>query len=421
MPRDADPDTFGNPDAAALGVTMVVRFGNRAPAPNIDVVFHEANGAVLAIAKTDADGVASSMVPGIAMVTALAGDPATDDLEAATILEVAAGDMVTHVLDYGYDPIVPPQQIGTIAPTYPPNAPSGTNGWKLALLDRYVTTASPTGQTVMVTTDSLRAGTTGTVDAIAFALQNGNALAYVSLPGIALAASGTTNVDMSGMSWRTDFATFESVFTNMPAGTPAARPTASIDIFGTMFELQAGGPIDVTPGATVSRQFQYARDLGTTRVHSVFDMFFGTVPSPRSYLRYQKLGPVRSQDTMDASTLLPRFTSLLASETTTVRPRLTYTIEAAPTAADGGYAYFEWEDGQWQFLFPPDVTSMQVPELPDALGTWRPPTDGTVEADVVILYATDIWTGYDGPGGMKTLAGSPRPAHYEEQTIRYPL
>ncbi|MDX2090730.1 MAG: hypothetical protein SFX73_22925 [Kofleriaceae bacterium] len=395
-----------------------VHFADRSPAQGIVVVFHSATGQPIQSEITDPDGKVSIDSAAIAMITVAAYDPANDVRELNTYVGVPQDATIHTFLGFGGASIPPATQIGTLAITFPPNAPAGTNMWMFDIQCADTTVGSPTGFEMEVYSYCRRPNS-NLVDGIAYALQDDTLVGYVPVLGIDVAATGTTAVDLSGQTWRTDFLDYGLTFNNMPAGVTSARPQVTLDVNGSGYSRPSPPSSSVAQGEAITRTFRLPRNFGTS-LFPATEVYYGET-SPRGMGLYVRKQALADSDTFDATAvLLPRITAAATTGRDTVRPSVSWTTAGSEAGADAGVAMMEWPRTSWSIYFPPTTVSpLQAPILPDALAAYRPPTDNTVEdAPYVVFYDADYVDGYAGALANENLS---RPATYVERSTRYPL
>lgn len=414
-PIDASPDA---PIDAPTRRDVVVHFADRSPAPGIVVVFHSATGQPVQSTTTDSQGVASVDSSAVTMVTVAAYDPMNDVRELNTYVGLPPGGTVHTFLGFGGATTPPASQIGTLAITFPPNAPAGTNVWMFDINCANTSVGSPAGFSMNVFSYCRRPNS-NLVDGIAYALQGATLVGYLPVLGIDVAATGTTPVDLSAQTWRTDFLDYELTFSNMPAGATSARPQVTLDVNGAGYMRPSPPASAVTQGEGITRTFRLPRDFGTS-LYPATEVYYGET-SPRGLALYARKKAIADSDTIDASaSLLPRITATATTGRDTVRPSVSWTTAGSEVGADAGVAIMSWPNTTWSIYFPPTTVSpLQVPILPDALAAFRPPTDNTVEAaPFVVFFDADYVDGYAAALANENLS---RPDSYVERSTRYPL
>jgi hypothetical protein len=403
---------------ASTRIHVFVHFADRSPASGIVVVFHSATGQPVQSTTTDSEGLASVDSTAVTMVTVAAYDPTSDQRELYTYVGLPQGGTVHTFLGFGGATSPPASQIGTLAVTFPPNAPSGTNVWNFDINCANTSVASP-ATFAMDVFSNCRRPNSNLVDAIAYALENATLVGYLPVLGIDVAATGSTPVDLSTQTWRTDFLDYELTVSNMPAGATSARPQVTLDVKGAGYARPSPPASPVAQGEGITRTFRLPRDFGTS-MYPTTEVYYGET-SPRGLGLYARKKAIGDSDSIDANaSLLPRILTTATTGRDSVRPRVSWTTAGSEVGADLGIATLSWANATWAMHFPPTTVSpLQVPLLPDALAAFRPPTDNTVdESAFVVFYDADYIDGY---AAFLATENPTRPDTYVERSTRYPL
>lgn len=350
------------PDAPAPVTSVTVRVMSVGqPVPGIEVVFHDATGAVLGSAKTAADGRATSTGATPAMASALLGRG--NNFNVVTWTAVEAGDEL--VVEEA------PTQIGS--PSLSVAFPSVANAVNYtAMTGSCQSSGKDSPLSIFLAPSCMRASNPILVRA---ADGNGGNLGFASKKGTpspvdggalsvttgAFAAADATTVDASNIPNEPGNVQVGVTDIADGVGFPAAEGFLYID-GPRSFKVPAAGFADARQTlATFTTQAQDAR----------ITMLQRAAPAPANVL--------------DFAQALPRITA--ADVTPGADPRrfeITWTAKSALSAADGGIVrvMFSPNDGrdasfQWSFVVPPGAAtsgSVKAPAMPSDASGYIPAT-----------------------------------------------
>jgi hypothetical protein len=355
------------------------------PVAGIDIVLHDDTGAVVSSAKTDGTGKATL-------------EP-TSDRSAVTLLELDAGGQHNATTRMAIEPgdslvfvIGPyPQRqpfSADLEITIPPNPPAGTNYlWVDFGCEAFGTQPGSTF-THQLMNDCRRTGTNN-LDAIVYAQNGDERLAYAVMPNVTVASP----TPISFQSWRTDWLELRLEYVGISTAAIAARTGFTFEVAGNRFtDDRVTLPIT---GGTVSRTERFVSGLATHIQHRL-ELSFGDGPmhGTTSYSRFAAITP---SYTLDASRLPPPITTLSIADATTARPTVSWTAAGSHENSSYGFVTLSWAapaSGGWSLMFPPDLddNELTVPALPDELAAFRPPADGSITADAATAgYQWSSW------------------------------
>lgn len=382
-PVDA-PATDAPVDAPVVtpNVTVFVTKPDGTAEPNVDVVFHDAAGAVLAAVKTGADGKATSSGPAPAMATALLVSNQTDT-EAVTWTAVQPGDelRVTSLASNLFENLGT-YNITLTSPQTPVNFYSGYAG---DCVGQRTNADAPLQ--IIVRRHCARPGNTNAILV--------NAYDGTGLIGSAFVKNlGAPNNNVVDVALGPFVAPTDLTLTKVNAPAQGGFIAELVEIVGTngfSINSSAGflGPdpvvLKVATGFSDAIQTVAVSQAGNSEV------FVG------------KRWPANTTSfPIDLGQAPPHVTSATIDKTTTKRPKISWTTGGALTGFDGGVIRVAWSASDeaehgWTFLVAPNATSAQVPVLPAAASKWEPPANATqifgdpavafVDADVLVNEA----------------------------------
>ncbi|TNF26472.1 MAG: hypothetical protein EP329_21210 [Deltaproteobacteria bacterium] len=412
---DDTADVSRDVGPTAFDVTVTV---GGAPLADAAVVFHDAQGAVLSEAVTDASGVASGMIPTDGMVTTLYERYASERfLVTLTHLDpLTGGAAVDYPAGLARSVPVAPSTLTVTAPALEEQALFRVGnfceqvyGWDPAALD-----ALPVFDGCVTAA--------GTQEVFAFAQSGGlnpEPLAYQLVEDV---AGDATAAQVA--SWRTDFSTLAVEVTS-------AAP----------FDDQVAVRVGVAPAAAMPGASDQV-DLADTTLFDPVGVRTASFPVPdgmRGRLRLAVIGRSRATASVgerssaraellpaeeaapslrvggDESDLLPLIDALSGDFTTPARPAVDW---SASLTADWCAAEIAWQPAagghdQWLLVLPSDATGRaQWPELPASQAALTP-TGARLQAMTCRDWSTiDGYRDYlaRGPVDYFSYGGVPSPA-----------
>lgn len=382
-PPDARPDNAdaAAPDAIPMGPVTVTLMASGEPVADVDVVFHDADGAVLFHEKTDATGTASATVAAGSMVTAALAS-------IFTVTEVEPGDNLLFSAG-ALPPISPAFLAITVAEPFP-NAVD------------YVLSYCPSQTVVVTDLDSIPVTISnpscfapdGTVSIVVRARDSGgNFIGYTYGTGLELAASGPTSIVLDEP-WSSELADVGTGVSNAPTTGSMSMQTA-VRLNGRPYlpqnastSLVAGGgasflgAFPAIPGAG----FAYEYNIGTVEngVQTYLADGVGAVPTLPETLVLNDFPALPEVDTLDVS-----------------QPdRFAASWQGTVAGANHALVLLSYERPDetfvnWAILVPPSAQSAQIPELPASLAARAPASGAIVHQALLAFFRTDIINGYD--------------------------
>jgi len=379
------------PDAsvAVTTVTVDVRDGFGGPKPNVPVVFHDANGAVLASTTTGADGKATSDGPSTpAMATALLAGSGAEFANLVTWTALEAGDVLT-VRDR-----TPAVSYGSYLVSFPgagiPGVAAGPLDYTLYASGCGVGQVSGTGphelplsgRCVRPSNSVLAQARASNGATVGYAYKKGNVP-----PPDGGASSLTTNAFRAAD-------TTTVVTANAPdAGALEVRLLQISE--GAPFETSIGG--DVQDGiATFKTASGFAEGLQAS----------AAVTNGGATLAVAKRQASPGTITLDVAQALPALATATVNVANPRRPVVSWTATAPLTGADGGlvrvvFAGPREQLSQWTFVVPPSgaTGTLTAPALPDALtNDWLPKADAGADdigtTPEILFFESDLLPSY---------------------------
>lgn len=401
----ASVDADTTPDAAIPGAaTVTVLDADGDGVADVDVVFHDPDGAVVAHEKTGADGSATADIIAGAMVTI--ADP--EALELFTLQGIAPGDMILfRDLDGGDD-----EPVGS-ATVELPGIQAGANRYQVTAGCNEVTVLNPlvdvTGVEVRPSCSVVDGGDrlfhvfAQAVDVPVGPMADPpEAIRYAIASGVEVADPASVTLN--------DWSTFETVsvsVTSPPAGALVVVVDGSFTLAGGVaFDVEQeeqdafillGPPAEPFSLLAPAEAATYLADVGL--VHGeIVGMDF--VLNGVSFRQIATQGLPSAEVAVDLSAdLLPAIGIDGFDAGEPARPALSWSGSGA--GADVLHVALEWiEDSvehSWSvFGDPASGSSFQFPELPADLAALRPTGDSTYEAKRVVYFAasyiTDPWS-----------------------------
>lgn len=399
----------GGADAAPGVVTARVLDQALMPVAGAKVAFSKADGSLISVQTTDANGEASETMDAGGMVSAGTVIPSPDivQYQVQTIMGAMPGD----VIEFGpRSPSPTYDQVGTATFRF-------ANDWNA---DHYElgtdcnSTWVPSPQAAGMNYtynfyDDRCAHRANTYDTLGYAMADQQDTSVNAWCVIADMHAGDPNTYVSG-NWNTSFSQLNAFLSNVPfTGNVELRPQMIHKnvVYGVSgFTKQVG----VTAGQSASYAVRLPqgfseRTLVSFNVNSMAnDHFLGYA---------EMLDPSKSTLMVDAQALgYPQFNNVSVDSTMPGRPAVRFTADGAiPDSAEGTIAFAFWmdpsggqESWQWIILGPPGTASpMRAPQLPDDFLTdpsggnprWPPPASYTVAALVAGTFEVGDLTGWD--------------------------
>lgn len=375
-------DSPATPDAGPTGPIQVhVQFSDEAPAPGIDIVFHDAAGEVVSVARSGADGVVEIEDPTVSMVSIAYVNPDDGKRIVWTKTGLRGGHMPWFTLAYAEtEPPPPPEFMAMVDITVPPNPPGGATTFAIDF-GCAGTSGGSTHIAYTLQNDCRRSGA-NELDVVALAKNGETVTGYAFMKAVPIVTGGTTVFDFP-TGWRTDPLQVVAQYSNVPATATQARLSMGASVGGNPFYPFTSQTATVPPPP--SRSYIIARGFYTSVSHSL-ELDYGG----KSWGFVTESAPTPTMNSVTSfdlgGTVLPEITDATLADATTTRPTITW-IQAGPhDGASGGFAGFSWTSGSWQLQLPPDdATSVRVPALPAELAAFLPPADGSI-ADPYVSY-----------------------------------
>ncbi len=390
------------PEAGPRPVKVIVLKGG-VPEPAVNVVFQDANGAVVEAKATGIDGSASRVVDPGTMVTVALGSGAARQL--VTVIAVQPGDVLTALDD-------PAETFGSdaVSVDLPTNPPDGGTLYYQAHSGACRSPLSPSSPIAYAISppDCEHAGK---FPVLAIAT-DANALVtgFSFKKGNAIGADGGT-AQVTGLSAWANVGSVNVTATN--AGTQLASLGYSEIANGVALTTQASvmpaaGTATATtatyPGYADAVQFEAGRFTAATGAYLSIAMIA------------KRTAPPATAQSFDLAQLLPAMTNVVADTSVTARPAVTLTVAGTVTGADGLAVQMSWSassvdagrtTGQWIIVAPPTTTTVKAPAMPAALSAWLPPSGAAFDSPAAMIVDSDRIPGYDQ---LRTaLATFPRP------------
>lgn len=365
-------------DAAPTTVTLAIR-GTNVVKANVPVSFADEHGVPTTQTMTDANGMVTATIAKGASVTFLFNNAAL-----VTVTALVPGD----ALDIEANTSAAPTALGTLdvsAPTY-----NLATSFVASVGDGSTPMTPPTALSIPLDSNLVEGGK---YDLLAYALDSGKKpIAYTSAFGQTAPTSGTTPVTLGA--WQTDFNTFTLDFNHVPAATTVGKLQLSPVLGHRTFP--ANGATQTVAGTGVELIAQVAPLAWTAHVVA------GALQTAdgASVLQRVVVGPtLHSPMTVDASTMLP----LLHDPTATVASG--HAMPTLAVAADGALANAAGVIWQYKYatatgtmphvVVTPAGTTVDVPQLGDALAAYRPATPFSGAPTLVYAANGVMWANAD--------------------------
>ncbi len=383
-PVDATPPAI---DAAVTGPATVTIQDQGAPAPGLDVVWVDPDGAISLHDTTDAQGQSTLDVAAGSAVTVLAGGTF-----AISWLQIEPGDRLAYDLSPPASGFVGDASFTLAGPM------DGATGYAVSLGMETITGADPVAANPMQITDGCVGATPGVV-ALATARDDAGALVGYAYDDVAVVEGGTTSATLGP--WNDAPASVDIAFSHWPGnivgddfpmptielhlrrdGVPYRQPALTmIRPVGTSdLEATAGYPADFTEAMQFVAWFPF--DVGRSNLLVAAD------PDPSDGI------------TFDLQALFP---PVVDPGATNVDQGIRFSWHGDGYLGDADGALFGVEffrgdvEHTWLVMTKPDplAPSTSTPPLPDELDAYRPPAGGALGAPTMIFVDADFVDGYD--------------------------
>jgi hypothetical protein len=336
---DGDDDPI---DAAASGPIRVTvyDFQTGSPQPDRAVFLHDAAGELLAETSTDGDGQA--------VFEDVAGGTVTIE-GVSDRLHSWFGAEPGDSLVFGNADGIPEPVDATLTVTLP-GPYDGATSYQLAYgcIREALDPDAPT--TVPVEEPCSRQSQ---LDVMVAAFDAGQQLIAWNEQPLSLAA-GDNPIEV--VSWRTDLRTARFELTDAPEG--AIDVAAS----GGAGPYTAGATVDLTPGGDAVVEYAYPAGI-FYESHALSLLYEGGI----AFLTVLGVHPDGYAIDLTTETLPPP-REVALDDADPLRPRITWTTDRPPEAADFVFVQLGWTDADgvtvWTMVLPPDATEVQVPLLP---------------------------------------------------------
>lgn len=383
---DASKPDVDTADAKPSVVTVTVT-RRSGPAADVLVVFHDADGAVLGTAKTDATGKATSSTTIPAQVSVLLGGASSGRLVHTWTGVEAGDDLVVK------DPFPTTEEPGVygfhLFGTY-----EGADSYGLTVGPCTGIWSSPSNeQALPLNAWENCLGTPTAVLASAlvdFDISAPKAFAFKKDIGV---PAGSDALSVSLPDWQA------------PASTTLTLTNRPTDI-GVLVSLG-----DIVGGVRFETARQWASEADTATLDyptgfgdaHQFAATFGRGTSNNVFLKRSAAATAAS---LDLATALPTIETLTFDTTDTKRPTLTWTASSSLASSDGGEGFINFYGENestfgWSFVVAPGATSIRVPQFPAEAAAWlpfgedggelprgvSPPSLAFVESDLHASYA----------------------------------
>ena len=397
---DASPNAPDAPGSTGImgPASMTVRtpWGGVTDHP---VVFHDADGAVVAVEYTDADGTATHDIPADAMVTLI--DPSIGALGGPsklmlfTIMGVQPDDRLSHGSD-----IDPWELRGFAEVTL--SGPVGGAAFYAVDVGCELNSTVDAGQPLVIALNNACFRGASNFDVIAYALDSAeNILAYTTANDVAVVPGGTAQIGLPP--WQFNSSDVVVTLSNPPMTASYADVTVQPVARGIPFYAEPRGDnVSLTGPTEITTQIPSGFAGGLQYMISLYHKtsMLGASPPPAvSYLieRRATAVPTVAHD-MSTDFLAPIVTVWL-DDNIADRPALDLVGTGDYTSADGGLAVVAWVDGggnfiEWWLLFPPGLDTVKVPELPDLLAGFRPTATSEYNSPQVVILDADFINGF---------------------------
>jgi len=366
---DSAVDASSSEDAAPATDIVVTALVNGAPANGAAVIVHDANGAVLEVLSTNAEGKAVRKATGAEMITVVG--PAASKRSMVTVVDAKAGDDLVVPFFLTSDAMPAPQ----LAISLPIQAASDSYYAQVGMC------GDGAGTSISFGLDLASCGLgRPTVPLLVTSSNGGNLVASISKKDVAPKADGgTTAVDLTGATWSTASDTLNVAF----SGTPPEGASWRVEL------ISAGLPFYVADGdapGTVAVPAGFA---------DAYQVTWFTSASTASRAVARRVATSQKTISTSLAEFLPELTIGSSDTTTPLRPVFNWSFPAA-TQIDGYTVdtFGEFAGGgsfNWTFVIPPTATSIKIPALPDTLALGQIDISGATGADADYVATYDLF------------------------------
>lgn len=367
---------MGPPPAGAEATALVLRGG--LPAANVTVAFHDADGAVVAVVATAADGRASAAIAEGGMITVPVERGGTGG-ELDTVTGVAPGETITFGLPAN---LVAGNEIGKIRVESTPvlNTPAYT--LDAGCHARDVASVSPAPEIGIGAACVTAAGTASVL--MVSRTQDGLPYSWASGTDVRVSSNGTANVVLSP--WSAEFEGVNVISRNIPDGSIGLLGAAAAVHDDVPFRaLAVANEVTAYPGATSSFILGYPKygEGFEYRVELVFGVDQDV--TGKSVIVARVSGTPANVDLDAASAYLPAITK--ATLVTGVAGATASWDGDASQAGDAALVRFAATSAsgslRWNVLAASDAAAITLPNLPDELAALRPTMISSADIFVV--------------------------------------
>ena len=202
-------------------------------------------------------------------------------------------------------------------------------------------------------------------------------LAYAASPGVTLTGG---EAEVTFVDWRDDFLPFTSTVTNLPGAASVERHLALRAATGELFELDLD--VDTTPGSAIAdvpmdlaQSWFYADGIRENESQR-WRLVSGPMPIPTALSLDHATDLLAGIDSLGftAGADVARFETTWAYQGNGDTVSRDAVLVEHELDLDAGFGF-------WTFVVPPDVRTLKLPALPEALAEFRPtatPRFGTV-------------------------------------------
>ncbi|AKU96655.1 hypothetical protein AKJ09_03319 [Labilithrix luteola] len=380
-PSDGGADT-GSPDGdvGPAPLTVTVMRGN-GPAANVEIVFHDAAGAVISTAKTDAAGKVVNTGPVPAQVSALLGGSSNRRIHTWT--DVADHDQlfVNDTFSADGDDVT-----GIYNVTLPGRFQSAVS-YKLfagPCLGAIESDTAPQPYDLYVRLNCQRPQ----MSVLARAYDQGNnQYGFAFKKGIAPILDGTT-VPVTLGNWAAGTKLDFSV-TNTPT---------DVSIHGNVLEIADG--LGFFAGENVLVANGQTTPVEVAKGFADAHQFTGTLSNWESRRSITKRVPsTTTAASLDFATVLPEISQVGVDGAEPLRPTVTWSAAGPLGGTDGGGVILWFTDAResmttWTFTVSPGATSVKAPAMPADAADWLPRagtgTSSTFQEPEVFFVESDV-------------------------------
>ncbi|MBI5534971.1 MAG: hypothetical protein HY898_19745 [Deltaproteobacteria bacterium] len=373
------------PDAASEPVSLTA-YDDGAPQAGLSVVFHAADGAVLAVETTGADGKATSTAAGVAMVTVLRADQSL-----ITIFDVEPKD----ALFVGSAQVLG-KSAGTINVTAPTPVTNSTDYAVDVATSSKIVTDITVGAQMDLKAANLLTGEGASV--LAWSRDKDQVpYSYAYATGIQPGDAGVTPAILGA--WSADWISLIVRLKQAPMS--AATVAASIAPVSAGLAYYDLNPWQVSAPAMQVNMFQFGVPalFGDLLEYTVAASYGVQGDGTDSVLVKRIKERPTEVDVDMKSELLPGVQGVAADTATPARPKMTWGQDAALSAADGVLVEAQWAQSgasrRWVGLAAANhPEGLTFPKLPDALAQSGPDASSTFGRFIVTFVEADFLEDY---------------------------